>query len=138
MVSQKVSISLARLAVSSLVAVVLPAYLTHHLSVTTHGDFVFAAVFLGLQRYAIPMGIAVLDRYSTASGLRILRLHSRAPRLAMLIFLTVRFVRRVVRLHKCALNDSKTLVSLEEICRQSNGFPNESPYLSMIVLGIRR
>jgi GT2 family glycosyltransferase len=40
----------------------------------------------------------ILDRYFTASGLRILRLHSEAPRLAMSIFLTIRFVRRILRL----------------------------------------
>jgi GT2 family glycosyltransferase len=40
----------------------------------------------------------VLDRYFTTSGLRILRLHSRMPRLSMLVFLTVRFLRRAVRL----------------------------------------
>ncbi|HTF66966.1 MAG TPA: glycosyltransferase family 2 protein, partial [Edaphobacter sp.] len=33
----------------------------------------------------------VLDRYFTASGLRILRLHSIAPRLAMFAFISVRF-----------------------------------------------
>jgi GT2 family glycosyltransferase len=40
----------------------------------------------------------VLDRYFTASGLRILRLHSSAPPLAMFLFLTGRFVRRIFRL----------------------------------------
>ena len=40
----------------------------------------------------------VLDRYFTASGLRILRLHSPAPHLAMLAFLTIRFARRALRL----------------------------------------
>jgi GT2 family glycosyltransferase len=40
----------------------------------------------------------VLDRYFTASGLRILRLHSGAPRFAMFAFLTGRFVRRLMRL----------------------------------------
>jgi GT2 family glycosyltransferase len=40
----------------------------------------------------------VLDRYSTASGLRLLRLHSAAPHLASFIFLTVRFSRRLLRL----------------------------------------
>jgi GT2 family glycosyltransferase len=40
----------------------------------------------------------VLDRYATTSVLRLLRLHSNAPNLAMFIFLTVRFVRRIVRL----------------------------------------
>lgn len=39
----------------------------------------------------------ILDRYSTASGLRILRLHSPAPRLASLAFLTIRFARRLLR-----------------------------------------
>jgi GT2 family glycosyltransferase len=39
----------------------------------------------------------ILDRYSTASGLRILRLHSAAPHLAMFVFLSVRFVRRILR-----------------------------------------
>ncbi|HTF65109.1 MAG TPA: glycosyltransferase family 2 protein, partial [Edaphobacter sp.] len=39
----------------------------------------------------------VLDRYFTASGLRILRLHSVMPRLAMSVFISVRFVRRIVR-----------------------------------------
>jgi GT2 family glycosyltransferase len=40
----------------------------------------------------------VLDRYFTASGLNILRLHSPAPHLASLLFLTVRFARRLLRL----------------------------------------
>ena len=40
----------------------------------------------------------ILDRYFTASGLRILRLHSPAPHLAMLAFLTIRFARRALRL----------------------------------------
>jgi GT2 family glycosyltransferase len=40
----------------------------------------------------------ILDRYFTTSGLRILRLHSQAPHLAMFIFLTVRFLRRILRL----------------------------------------
>lgn len=40
----------------------------------------------------------VLDRYFTASGLRLLQLHSPAPRFASLVFLTVRFARRLLRL----------------------------------------
>jgi GT2 family glycosyltransferase len=40
----------------------------------------------------------VLDRYQTTSGLRLLRLHSQAPRLASLVFLTIRFARRLLRL----------------------------------------
>ncbi len=40
----------------------------------------------------------ILDRYSTTSGLRILRLHSPKPRLAMVLFLTARFLRRIARL----------------------------------------
>jgi hypothetical protein len=40
----------------------------------------------------------VLDRHQTASGLRLLRLHSPAPHLASLVFLTVRFTRRLLRL----------------------------------------
>ena len=43
-------------------------------------------------------GNPVLDRYFTASGLRILRLHSPAPRVAMFLFLCARFVRRILRL----------------------------------------
>jgi GT2 family glycosyltransferase len=39
----------------------------------------------------------VLDRYFTTSGLRILRLHSPAPHLAMFLFLTMRFARRFLR-----------------------------------------
>jgi GT2 family glycosyltransferase len=39
----------------------------------------------------------ILVRYFTASGLRILRLHSKAPRLAMFFFLTARFLRRILR-----------------------------------------
>ena len=39
----------------------------------------------------------ILDRYFTASGLRILHLHSPAPRLAIFLFLTGRFVRRMLR-----------------------------------------
>jgi GT2 family glycosyltransferase len=40
----------------------------------------------------------ILDRYQTASGLRLLRLHSSAPNMASLLFLTVRFARRLLRL----------------------------------------
>jgi len=40
----------------------------------------------------------VLDRFQTASGLRLLRLHSPAPHLASLLFLSVRFARRIARL----------------------------------------
>jgi GT2 family glycosyltransferase len=40
----------------------------------------------------------VLDRYFTASGLRILELHSPAPFLASFLFLAVRCVRRLLRL----------------------------------------
>jgi GT2 family glycosyltransferase len=39
-----------------------------------------------------------LDRYQTASGLRILRLHSPAPNLASILYLTARFARRLARL----------------------------------------
>jgi len=39
----------------------------------------------------------ILDRYETASGLRILQLHSPAPKLASIIFLLVRFTRRLMR-----------------------------------------
>jgi hypothetical protein len=39
----------------------------------------------------------LLDRYHTASGLRLLRLHSPAPVLSSLIFLAIRFARRIVR-----------------------------------------
>jgi len=40
----------------------------------------------------------ILDRYETASVLRILRLHSPVPLLASFLFLTVRFARRLLRL----------------------------------------
>lgn len=40
----------------------------------------------------------IRDRYFTASGLRILALHSPAPRLASFLFLTARFARRLFRL----------------------------------------
>ena len=40
---------------------------------------------------------SILDRYFTASGLRILRLHSKAPALGMALFLTARFARRILR-----------------------------------------
>jgi GT2 family glycosyltransferase len=39
----------------------------------------------------------VLDRYQTASGLRLLSLHSRMPLVAMFLFLTIRFARRILR-----------------------------------------
>lgn len=39
-----------------------------------------------------------LDRYQTASGLRLLRLHSPAPYLASVAFLLIRFTRRLARL----------------------------------------
>lgn len=38
-----------------------------------------------------------LDRYLTASGLRLLRLHSPAPRLSLFLFVTMRLSRRVLR-----------------------------------------
>jgi GT2 family glycosyltransferase len=41
---------------------------------------------------------SLLDRYYTASGLRLLQLHSPAPRFASLMFLTIRFARRLLRL----------------------------------------
>lgn len=46
----------------------------------------------------------VLDRYQTASGLRLLRLHSPAPYLASFAFLLIRFARRLARLQfeRCA------------------------------------
>ena len=40
----------------------------------------------------------VLDRYFTTSGLRILRLHSALPRVAMSLFIVMRFVKRLVQL----------------------------------------
>ncbi len=40
----------------------------------------------------------LLDRYQTASGLRLIRLHSPAPLLASLLFLSIRFARRLTRL----------------------------------------
>ena len=40
----------------------------------------------------------LLDRHQTASGLRLLRLYSRFPRLSMLLFLAMRFTKRVARL----------------------------------------
>lgn len=40
----------------------------------------------------------VLDRYQTASGLRLLRLYSPAPNLAQFLFLAIRFTRRILRL----------------------------------------
>jgi GT2 family glycosyltransferase len=40
----------------------------------------------------------IIDRHFTASGLRLLRLHSPVPQLASFIFLTVRFSRRLLRL----------------------------------------
>jgi len=39
----------------------------------------------------------VLDRYFTTSGLRLLKLHSPAPGSAMCLFITARFVRRLLR-----------------------------------------
>jgi len=39
----------------------------------------------------------VLDRYQTTSGLRLLRLHSPVPNLAMSLFLAIRFSRRILR-----------------------------------------
>jgi GT2 family glycosyltransferase len=39
----------------------------------------------------------VLDRFQTASGLRLLRLHAPSPRLAMFLFLSIRFTKRVLR-----------------------------------------
>lgn len=39
----------------------------------------------------------LLDRYQTASGLRLLRLHSPFPRLAMFLFLAMRFSKRIAQ-----------------------------------------
>jgi GT2 family glycosyltransferase len=39
-----------------------------------------------------------LDRYQTASGLRLLHLHSPVPRLSSFLFLAIRFTRRLLRL----------------------------------------
>ena len=39
-----------------------------------------------------------LDRYLTASGLRLLRLHSPAPRFSLFLFVTMRLARRILRL----------------------------------------
>ncbi len=43
-------------------------------------------------------GSIKLDRYQTTSGLRLLQLHSPAPRLASSLFLMIRFARRLARL----------------------------------------
>jgi GT2 family glycosyltransferase len=40
----------------------------------------------------------LLDRYYTASGLRLLQIYSPAPRFASLVFVTIRFARRVLSL----------------------------------------
>jgi GT2 family glycosyltransferase len=40
----------------------------------------------------------LLDRFQTASGLRLLRLHSPAPRIATFLFMAMRLARRVLRL----------------------------------------
>jgi GT2 family glycosyltransferase len=40
----------------------------------------------------------ILDRHQTASGLRLLRLHSPSPRLSMFLFLAMRFSKRMLRL----------------------------------------
>lgn len=46
----------------------------------------------------------MLDRHQTASGLRLLQLHSRSPRLSMFLFLAMRFTKRIVRFEfaRCA------------------------------------
>ena len=46
----------------------------------------------------------MLDRHQTTSGLRLLGLHSSFPRLSMLLFLTMRFTKRIVRFEfaRCA------------------------------------
>lgn len=46
----------------------------------------------------------ILDRYQTASALRLLRLHSPFPRLAMFLFLMIRFARRFLRLQFARCN----------------------------------
>lgn len=40
----------------------------------------------------------ILDRHQTSSGLRLLRLHSRCPNVAMFLFLALRFSKRLARL----------------------------------------
>jgi GT2 family glycosyltransferase len=43
----------------------------------------------------------LLDRYQTASGLRLLRLHSPAPHLASFLFLVMRLARRYFQIARC-------------------------------------
>lgn len=43
----------------------------------------------------------ILDRYQTASGLRLLRLHSPAPHLACVLFMAMRLVRRHFHFARC-------------------------------------
>jgi GT2 family glycosyltransferase len=62
----------------------------------------------------------VLDRHQTASGLRLLRLHARAPRVAMTLFLAIRFAKRLLRFQwtRCqsvwaGVQDYRTQLSVE-------------------------
>jgi GT2 family glycosyltransferase len=62
----------------------------------------------------------VLDRHQTASGLRLLRLHSPCPQVAMFLFLAIRFARRIFRLQfaRCksvwqGLQDYRSHLSVE-------------------------
>lgn len=57
------------------------------------------------------------DRYFTASGLRILRLHSPAPSLAMASFLTVRMARRVLTLNFSGCRS--VWAGIKDYCRAS-------------------
>ena len=62
----------------------------------------------------------LLDRHQTASGLRLLRLHSPCPHVAMFLFLAIRFARRMFRLQfaRCksvwrGLQDYRSHLSVE-------------------------
>jgi GT2 family glycosyltransferase len=63
----------------------------------------------------------VLDRYQTASGLRLLRLHAPAPRLASILFLAIRFVRRLVRFQFARCRS--VVVGVQDYCQTHSVSP---------------
>jgi O-antigen/teichoic acid export membrane protein len=70
-VSKNVAISLARVAVNSLVALVLPAYLTHHLPVTTYGAWVLVlqlSAYVSFLDFGVQTGVAKFVAEFDAKG----------------------------------------------------------------------
>jgi O-antigen/teichoic acid export membrane protein len=70
-VSRNIAISLVRLAINSLIALVLPAYLTHHLPVTTYGAWVLIlqlGALVSFLDFGIQTGVAKFVAEYEAKG----------------------------------------------------------------------